>query len=78
MPAVGGGFLIADWGNNVVRKVSPAGIISTVAGNGQVGNGGDGGSATGAQHGAERGGADEGRWVPDRLLPLSAADLGRA
>jgi hypothetical protein len=49
VPTAGGGFLIADWGNNVVRKVTAAGIISTVAGNGTAGQDGDGGAATAAQ-----------------------------
>jgi hypothetical protein len=41
-----GGFLIADVGNHVVRKVSADGMITRVAGNGIAGNAGDGGSAT--------------------------------
>jgi hypothetical protein len=42
-----GGFLIADTTNNVIRRVSAAGIITTVAGiGGQAGQGGDGGPAT--------------------------------
>jgi hypothetical protein len=45
----GGGFLIADTGNNVVRQVSPTGVISTIAGNGTIGFSGDGGAATAAQ-----------------------------
>ncbi len=44
-----GGFLIADASNNRVRRVSPAGTISTVAGNGTAGSAGDGGAATSAQ-----------------------------
>jgi sugar lactone lactonase YvrE len=44
-----GGFLVADTGNNELRKVSPAGVISRVAGNGSPGNSGDDGPATGAQ-----------------------------
>jgi sugar lactone lactonase YvrE len=45
----GGNLLIADGGNQRVRKVSTAGIISTVAGNGTAGFSGDGGPATSAQ-----------------------------
>jgi sugar lactone lactonase YvrE len=40
---------IADTGNSRVRKVSPDGIITTVAGNGTSGYSGDGGPATSAQ-----------------------------
>lgn len=40
---------IADYNNNVVRKVSSAGVISTLAGNGAVGYSGDGGAAISAQ-----------------------------
>ena len=38
-----GNVYIPDSGNSRVRKVSPDGIISTVVGNGQSGNAGDGG-----------------------------------
>jgi hypothetical protein len=48
-PTPDGGFLIADLGNMRVRKVSPAGIITTVAGIGQAGTQGDGGPATSAR-----------------------------
>ena len=41
-----GGFLIADSQNNVVRKVSAAGVITRVAGTGTAGNAGDDGPAT--------------------------------
>ena len=44
-----GGFLVADSANNVVRKVSAAGVITRVAGTGSVGNSGDDGLATSAQ-----------------------------
>jgi len=44
-----GNLYIGDRGNNTVRKVTPAGIISTVAGNGTGGSSGDNGQATSAQ-----------------------------
>lgn len=44
-----GNLYIADTFNNVVRKVTAAGIISTIAGTGAAGFGGDGGAATAAQ-----------------------------
>jgi sugar lactone lactonase YvrE len=43
-----GNLYIADSGNYRIRKVTPAGIISTVAGNGKPGFSGDGGAATSA------------------------------
>ncbi len=48
-----GNVYIADSGSNTVRKVTAAsGVISTVAGSGTGGFGGDGGPATSAQMGA--------------------------
>jgi len=44
-----GNLYIADMPHHVVRKVSTAGIITTVAGNGRQGNLGDGGPAVEAQ-----------------------------
>jgi hypothetical protein len=44
-----GGFLIADYLNNRIRRVSPDGTITTVAGTGGWGFSGDGGPATWAQ-----------------------------
>lgn len=43
---------ISDNGNNVIRRVDGAGIITTVVGNGTAGFSGDGGLATNAQLGA--------------------------
>jgi sugar lactone lactonase YvrE len=44
-----GNLFIADSGNHSIRKVTPAGIIGTIAGNGRAGFSGDGGPATSAQ-----------------------------
>jgi uncharacterized protein (TIGR03437 family) len=45
----GGNVYIADPGGNRIYQVSPAGTITTVAGNGSAGFSGDGGLATDAQ-----------------------------
>jgi streptogramin lyase len=44
-----GALYICDTGNHVVRKVSPSGVIATVAGTGKAGYQGDGGKATEAK-----------------------------
>ena len=45
-----GDLFIADTDNNVIREVNRAtGVITTVAGNGTAGYGGDGGQATAAE-----------------------------
>jgi serine/threonine-protein kinase len=53
--AADGAVLIADTGNDRVRRLAPDGIITTVAGNGVDGNGGDGGPATAAELDTARG-----------------------
>ena len=45
---VSGNVYIVDARNNRIRMVAPNGIITTIAGNGSVGFGGDGGAATAA------------------------------
>jgi hypothetical protein len=40
---------ITDYGNQIIRKVSPNGIITTIAGNGTAGYNGDNIQATSAQ-----------------------------
>jgi sugar lactone lactonase YvrE len=45
----GGTVYIADFGNHRIRKVTPEGILVTVAGTGVPGYAGDGGPATAAQ-----------------------------
>jgi sugar lactone lactonase YvrE len=44
-----GSVYVADLSNNRIRKVSPAGVITTVVGTGARGYGGDGGQATQAE-----------------------------
>ena len=55
-----GNIYIGDTSNNRVRTVTTAGIISTIAGNGSFGFGGDGGQATNAKLAAPTGVAVDG------------------
>ena len=50
-----GNVYISDSGNRRIRKVTPSGVITTVAGNGGFAFGGDGGPATSAQLSYPRG-----------------------
>src|SRR5262245_50592328 len=45
----GGNMLVSDSNNNRIRKITPTGIISTIAGTGTPGYSGDGGPALQAQ-----------------------------
>jgi sugar lactone lactonase YvrE len=45
----GGNLYVTEWGRGRVRRIAPSGIITTVAGNGTRGLGGDGGPAHQAQ-----------------------------
>ena len=74
-----GNFYIADASNNVVRKVSAAGIITTVAGDGTPGYSGDIGPAVSAKLNAPQGIAldtlgnlyiaDDGNFVVRKVTP---------
>ena len=55
-----GNLFIADEGNNRIRKVDPAGVITTVAGTGARGYGGDGGPAVNAKLASPDGVATDG------------------
>jgi uncharacterized protein (TIGR03437 family) len=67
-----GNLYIADAADHRIRKITPSGIITTVAGNGHAGFSGDGGPAEFAQLRAPYG------LVVDRGGNLFIADLGNA
>ena len=65
----GGTVYVADYGNQRIRAISPAGVIRTVAGTGTAGYGGDGAAATAAQFNGPTGVAVDGSgtvYVSDR------------
>jgi sugar lactone lactonase YvrE len=66
-----GNLYIADIFDKRIRKVTPAGVITTVAGNGTQGLGGDGGRATSAQLSYPQG------MTVDSANNLYIADSGR-
>src|SRR5262245_24685983 len=68
-----GGYLIADAGNDRVRRVFPDGTIRTVAGTGNYGFSGDGGPATAADLQAPIGVAA----LPDGGFLIADAAAGR-
>ena len=55
-----GNLYIGEYANRRIRRVSPAGIITTVAGDGTYGYTGDGGPATSARIGIPSGLAADG------------------
>ena len=77
-----GNLYIADSGNDRIRKVDAAGVITTVAGDGTEGYGGDGGPAVAAQLDFPTGVAlDDASnlyiadWVNDRIRKVDAAGV---
>ena len=50
-----GNLFVSDTGNHRIRRITPAGTVSVVAGSGAVGDGGDGGPATAAELNQPRG-----------------------
>jgi cysteine-rich repeat protein len=72
--AAGDGTLyVSDTGNHRIRRVSPAGVITTIAGTGAPGSGGDGGPALAAQLDDPHGLALD----PDRALYVGDLDNHR-
>ena len=68
-----GGYLIADQGHSRIRRVAPDGTITTVAGSGVSGFGGDGGPATSAQLNAPSGSAQ----LPDGTILIADSNNNR-
>jgi len=68
-----GGYVFSDQGNSRVRRVSPSGVITTIAGNGTAGFGGDGGPATSAMLNAPNGLAE----TPDGSILIADSNNNR-
>ena len=75
-----GNLYIGDSGNHRIRKVDSSGLISTIAGTGERGFGGDGGPAVQAQLAIPRGLAADGAgnlfiadWLNHRIRKVDAA-----
>ncbi|WP_434113447.1 PKD domain-containing protein [Methylocaldum sp. GT1TLB] len=68
-----GSIYVADTGNNRIRRIGPDGIITTVAGTGALGYGGDGGLATQSHLSGPRGIA----MAPNGKLYIADTDNGR-
>jgi len=47
---IAGNLYVADYGNSLIRKISPAGVVTTLAGSGQVGATNGSGSAASFNH----------------------------
>ena len=72
-PTRDGGYVFADISNHRVRRVSPGGTITTIAGNGTPGFSGDGGPATAAQFWSATAPAE----APDGAILITDAANGR-
>jgi sugar lactone lactonase YvrE len=71
-----GNIFVADTGNNRVRKITPQGTISTVAGNGTAGFSGDNGPAISAELNSPSFGDDPSGLAVDASGNLFIADFG--
>lgn len=69
-----GNLYVLDWGNVRIRKIDANGIITTIAGNGTIGDSGDGGPATQASFNI--GGDDSGGLAADASGNVYLADNG--
>ena len=68
-----GGYVFSDQGNSRVRRISPSGVVTTIAGNGTAGFGGDNGPATSAMLNAPNGLAE----LPDGSILIADSNNNR-